>query len=276
MKYKIVVDSSSDLESDYLKGTGIGFAVAPLVLSVEGKDYVDDEKLNIPAMLEAMHKSKQKSTSSCPSPDAFLHETEEAEYTFIVTISSKLSGAYNSACVAQSMSAHPERITVLDSRATGGVMALIVDELVRLMQAGKEYEDIVTEIHAYIKTTNLFFILKDFDNLVKNGRMNKLVSIVTSMLKIRPLCEAKDGEIAICAKIRTLRASIEKMVQEIALRVKHPEGRTCIVSACQNEALAHDVRALILAQIPFREVRVTPMRGLCSFYALEDGIIVSY
>ena len=85
MKYKIVVDSSSNLESDYIKDSEVGFEVIPLIISVDGKDFVDNQSLSVDDMLCAMHESKIKSTSSCPSAGYFA-KAYDAEYTICITM----------------------------------------------------------------------------------------------------------------------------------------------------------------------------------------------
>ena len=102
MKFKIIVDSSSNLTNDYLKNENdIGFAVAPLTIRFDNKEYVDDEKLDVHQMLIDLSKSKDNAKSSCPSPQDFLNHLEGATHYFIFTISSKLSGSYNSALIAK-------------------------------------------------------------------------------------------------------------------------------------------------------------------------------
>ena len=91
-KYKIVVDSSSDLSKDYIKDSNIGFEVVPLTIRANCVDFVDNENLNVDEMLDAMHASKTKSTTSCPSSEYFKKSYEEAEYVICITISSKISG----------------------------------------------------------------------------------------------------------------------------------------------------------------------------------------
>ena len=106
-EYQILVDSASDLKNDYLVDDEIGFKVIPLTINVNDREYVDNDDLDCKAMLNDMHASK-KNSSACPAPESFLQEFENAKYTFIVTITSKLSGCYNSACVAKNSYKNPD------------------------------------------------------------------------------------------------------------------------------------------------------------------------
>ena len=72
MKYKIILDSSSDMNIDFIKDDEVGFEIVPLTIRVKDKDFVDDDKLEINKMLEEMHSYNGKSTSSCPSPYKYI------------------------------------------------------------------------------------------------------------------------------------------------------------------------------------------------------------
>ena len=72
-KFQIIVDSASDLKSDYLQDEEIGFSVVPLTINVSDREYVDNDNIEIEKMLKDMHESK-KSSSACNAPQSFLQE----------------------------------------------------------------------------------------------------------------------------------------------------------------------------------------------------------
>ena len=98
--YAILTDSSGDLPLDFLREKGIYFASVPLSIQVGDENFLDDEALSIPHMLQAMKSVPGAASTACPSPDAFRREMEKAERVFVVTISSRLSGAYGTAYMA--------------------------------------------------------------------------------------------------------------------------------------------------------------------------------
>ena len=273
MKFQIIVDSCSELKSDYLKNEKIGFSVVPLLINVGDKEFVDDDNLDCKAMLEEMKKSK-KSSSACPSPQSFLELFDKADYTFVVTITSKLSGCYNSAIVAKQSYSKPENICVIDSKAVSGTEILIVDELVRLINQGLSFDEIQTAITKYRDERDLYFILQRFDNLVNNGRMSRFAGLIASTLVIRPICVADNGEIKIAKKTIGIKNAIAKMVQMISEKTKDIENKPIIISHCYaNEEVAM-IKAELEKKCHFKEVRVVTTKGLCSYYALEKGVIV--
>ena len=201
MKFQILVDSASDLRSDYLaKEKEIGFKVIPLTILANGKEFVDNDDINIDDMLENMHQCKTNS-SACPAPQSFLEEFGKADYTFVVTITAKLSGCYNAAVVAKNSYEKQENVHIIDSKATSGTEILIVDKLVNLIKDGKNFNEIVEAIEQYRDKRSLFFSLQKFDNLVNTGRMSKIAGLVAKTLVIRPICIALEGEIKVERKV---------------------------------------------------------------------------
>ena len=274
MKYKIVVDSSSDLTKGYIKDENIGFEVVPLSIQVDDKTFVDDENLSIDEMLQAMHSSKNKATSSCPSCGYFSKSYEEAENVICITMTSKLSGTYNSAYLGSKEC--KSKVHVVDSKATSGTMRLLVDKTYELMKQDLPFEELCEKIEEYKENLNLFFVLDKFENLVKNGRMSKLTAFIANALYIKPLCVAKEGTIDIYEKPRTRKGALNRLVECIEKKCSNTEGKTCVIAHCKNNNEANYVRDEILKKYKFKEVIINEMKGLCSFYALEKGIIVCF
>lgn len=276
MGFKIVVDSSSNLTNDYIKDNEVGFEVVPLTIRVNGKEYVDDDNVDIKAMFKDMNSTELAGKTSCPSPHDFLTTFGDYDNIIIVTISSKLSGCFNSALVAKDMCETNAKILCIDSKLTAGAMRLIVDEAYKLIKEGKTFEEIETLLTQKRDSINLLFVLDKFDNLVKNGRMNKVVAFIAQMIAIKPLCYGEDGEIKIKEKIRTFKGVLKRLAVNIGKMTDGIENKTCVISHTFNEEDALFLKGLIEEQYNFKEVIVEQNRALCSFYALTGGILVSF
>ena len=274
MKYKIVVDSSSDLTKDYIKDDDVGFEVIPLSINVLDRVFVDDEDLNVNDMLNAMASTKEKSTSACPSPARFQESYKEAENVICITMTSKLSGTFNSAYLAASEMTN--NVCVIDSKSTAGSMILLVDKAYELIKQGKDFKDIVNELNRYRDEVTLLFVLDKFDNLVKNGRMSKIAAMVATCLYIKPLYMASEGEIKVHEKPRTRRKSMERLVDNIANMSKKEKDRTCYISHCDCEEDALNLKKMIEEKYNFKKIVIRKMRGLTSFYALNNGLLVGF
>ena len=98
-QYKIVIDSCGELPED-LKADG-HFCTVPLLLDVDGYQITDDETFNQRDFLQRVKACIHSPKSSCPSPERYMSAYEgEAEHVYVVTLSGKLSGSYNSAVLA--------------------------------------------------------------------------------------------------------------------------------------------------------------------------------
>jgi len=274
MKYKIVVDSSSDLTNDYIKDEEIGFEVVPLTINVGERVFVDNDSLSVDEMLTAMHASKTKSTSACPSCGYFSESYNKADYTICITMTSKLSGTYNAAYLGSQDCSN--KVHVVDSKATGGVMQLLVDKAYELMKENLEFGEICDKLEEYKNGLNLFFVLDTFENLVKAGRMSKITAFIATALYIKPLCLAQEGVIEIYEKPRTRKGALNRLVESIAKKCTDTENRKCVIGHCKSYEDAKNLKEELEKRYKFKEVIINEMKGLCSYYALENGIIVSF
>ena len=184
MAFRIIADSSCDIFDLDRKIDGLYFNTVPFVITVDGRDFVDDDKLDVKELVEAMAASS-KSHTSCPSPADWVREFGEEGDVFALTISSNLSGSYNSACTARNMVLEndPERnIEILDTRGTGPSLSMTIDKLCDLIGQGLSFEEVRTQIHKFMEDHKLIFALSSYHNLVNNGRMPKIAGIVLGHL----------------------------------------------------------------------------------------------
>lgn len=276
MKYQIIVDSCSDIDKYYLEGKGIGLNIVPLTINVGDNEYVDEGNVKIEEMLKNLKTPKIKSSSACPSPQAFKEEFDKADYTFVVTITSKLSGCYNSALLAKNDHPNSAHIHVIDSKAVSGTEILIVDKLVELINNGLDFDTIVSEIEKYRDNCTLFFVLQRFDNLVNNGRMSKIAGLIASTISLKPICKAVDGEIKIVKKIIGSKHLFSKLAEMIKEVLNGDKDRKIIISHCYAEDEAEELKYHIEKTCGNQNIKIIPMRALTSYYALEKGVIVCF
>ncbi len=181
MKWKIIADSGCDYRSLDNLAPDTEFVSVPLTIQVGDTIYTDDAHLNIDQMMEEMYATTTASKSACPSPDDYMKSFEGAENIVVVTITGTLSGSYNSAEVAKKiyLEEHPNtNIHVINSLSAGGEVDLIVRKLNQLVAEGLDFDQVVDVITTYQSKTKLLFVLAKVDNLVKNGRLSKLIGTV--------------------------------------------------------------------------------------------------
>lgn len=278
--WKIVADSSSDLALGMPCAEGVSFALAPLKINVGEQTFVDDAALDVREMMQAMESFDGPSGTACPSPEDFAKEFRSADYSFAITITSALSGTYNSALVARDMvlEEFPEKkICVLDSRATAGPLSMTARKINALIAEGLSFEEVRQKAEEYLSGLQLLFTLSSFDNLVKNGRMNRLLGLLATKMNIRAIGRATEkGELGILHKVRGEAHTFGKMVEEMPRWKEMADCEEVVISHCFNETGARLVKKLIEKSYPGIPVQIEATRGLNSFYTERSGILIAY
>lgn len=273
-KIKIVSDSSCDL----LSLEGVDFETAPLKIITAQKEYIDTPDLDTHIMATDLQNYKGKSSTSCPNADDWLNAFGDADDIICVTITSKMSGSYNTACMAKRIyeDSHPSsRVFVLDSLSTGPEMGLIIERAQKMISEGKNYTDICEEIKNYRKKSGLIFVLESMKNLANNGRVSHVAAKMAGLLGIRVLGKASDeGELQILDKCRGESKTFETVIsrlREFGLK----EGRVKIGHCC-CESVGQRLKDLISREFEKVSVELYRCRGLCTFYAENGGLLIGF
>ena len=259
-------------------------SVAPLTITIDGKDYVDDGSVAMVPYLAAMKASPNPARSACPSPACYAESILSAPGDcFVITLSSRLSGSYNAAILGREMALElqPEKhVHVFDSESACAGETYLALLLRDLIASGKGFGEIVTAMQEKIHTLHTVFVLDSLDNLVKNGRMQKVAAVVANLLSIRPvLSDDGEGGIRLLSKGRGMRSALSQMIDVCR---KHTEGlaersQRLTLSYCNCLARAKEVRDLIWSRCPaIGEIVMTPTSALSSMYAEDGGIVIAY
>ena len=278
MTWKIVADSGCDYRTIENIAVDTLFESVPLTIQVNDEIFIDNAQLNIDDMMEKMYATSSASKSACPSPDDYMKAFDGASNIFVVTITGTLSGSHNSAQVAKKLylEEHPNvNIHIIDTLSAGGENDLIIKKLNFLIDQGLSYEEVVTEITAYQTKTKLLFVLTKVDNLVKNGRLSKLVGAVVGLLNIRMVGEAsQDGKLELLQKARGAKKSLIAAFDEL-IKAGYAGGQI-IIAHRNNPKLCQQFSEMVREKFPQAVIEVIPTSGLCSFYAEENGLLLGY
>ncbi len=258
--------------------------IAPLTITIDGKEYVDDGSVAMVPYLAAMKASPNPARSACPSPACYAETILSAPGDcFIITLSARLSGSYNAAMLGREM-AHeqqPEkRVHVFNTKSACAGETYLALLLRDLISSGKTFEEIISAMQNKIQALHTVFVLDSLDNLVKNGRMKKVAATVANLLSIRPvLSDDGEGGIRLIGKGRGMRNALSQMVEVCR---KHTEGlaersQRLTLSYCNCLTRAKEVRDLIWNRCPaIGEIVLTPTSALSSMYAEDGGIVIAY
>ena len=281
MKYTLISDSGCDLFNKDLKSDKFDFYTVPLTIRLGDTEIVDEENLDLKDLIEKMKKNKKAPSTACPSPEAFAEEMRKGGNVICVTLTSKLSGTYNSARLGAEMvqAEFPDKkIFVLDSLSASAGITMLLYELKRLIEKDSlTFEEIVEQITAYRDHTSIRFLLQDLGNLIKTGRMSKVAGLIAATLVIKPIFKDNNGEIELSTKCMGTKKAIATLSDFPAQKAKECGANTPILIAhCFNNEDANTLKELLETKHGLTNISIRPMRGLASFYANEKGMLMAY
>jgi len=274
MKIRIVADSSANLNTDL----GRKLISVPLKITAGEKTFIDDENLDIKEMADHLASYNGKSGSACPGTGEWMEAFGDADWVFVITITSNLSGSYNAARVAMEeyLEEHPEcKIHIFDSLSTGPELKLIVEKIEELAADGLEFDAICENVHEYMKTTYLEFNLKSLRNLANNGRVSPAVAKLAGMIGLHLVGKASEvGTLEPTDKVRGEKKAIStiyKNMKELGYK-----GGKVRIDHCMNIPAAEKLAEIIREDYPQADVVIDMVGGLCCFYAEVGGLMIGF
>ena len=212
MKTRIIVDSTADLMPEIKERVHI----VPLTLRFGEEEFIDGVTIDHKRFYEKLVECDVLPVTSQATPHAFAKEYEKAakagECAVVITISSKLSGTYQSAMIAAE---DYENIYVVDS-GTGAMGGGILTELaLKLLDEGMDAKSITEKLEEEKKKIIIVALVDTLEYLQKGGRVSKTVAFAGSVLNIKPVLSVIDGEISLLGKARGSKMGNNLLVQEI-------------------------------------------------------------
>ena len=278
MSFKIVVDSCCELPEEYLQDSR--FEIVPLGLEVGDYRIQDDENFDQAEFLKKVAESPQCPRSACPSPEKFREAyCTEAEHVYAITLSSHLSGSYNSAVLGMNLYREKygkKQIHVVDSESASCGETQIVKKLVELEEQGLPFEEIVKQIEEFRSNMHTYFVLDNLETLRKNGRLSGIKALVASTLSIKPvMAGTMDGRIEQIGQGIGIRKGLQKMADAVVRNVARPEEKTLMITHCNCPERAESVKRMVTSKVSVKDVVIMDTAGVSSMYANDGGVIVT-
>lgn len=278
--YKIVGDSSTEVDASFL--AQYPTELVPFKLYLEGREFIDDEHLDVEHFVEEMKRATETPKTACPSPNDFLDHFEGNEdEIYIVTISSKLSGTYNSATLAKNIydSENPGKKTihVFDSLGAAAGQTLVAKKIHEFKKLGLSSEELVKTMTSFINDTTVLFISESLDNLIKNGRISKWKGLIASTLNILPIMGSDGhGEIKLIEKVRNTNKAYLRLIELMQDGLTKNGRDTVVITHVGNYERANQIEEGIRKVETVNDVFNLKCAGLSSLYADKKGIIVAF
>ena len=225
MSFKIVVDSCCDLPANLKKDPRI--EVVPLILQIDDHVIVDDETFDQADYLAKVAASENCAKTACPSPELYMKAYDcDADDVYVVTLSSKLSGSYNSALLGKNLY-HEERgeknIYIADSLSACCGETQIALKAMELAESGLAFEKVVENLEVFRDEMDTYFVLDSLETLRKNGRLTGMKALVATTLNIKPVCRGIRGEIVQSSQGIGIRKALVRMTNIVCSEIKNPE-----------------------------------------------------
>lgn len=278
MSYKIVVDSCCELPEELKHDPR--YEIVPLTLIVgDSYERLDDDGFDQKEFLRAVAECPVSPRSACPSPEKYMEAYRtDADHVYVVTLSSKLSGSYNSAVLGKNLyheTYGEKQIYVVDSRSASCGETQIAMLIARWEDEGMGYEEITEKIEKFTDGMHTYFVLDNLDTLRKNGRLSGVKALVASTLSIKPVMAGDQGSIVQLGQSVGIKKALAKMVDYVVRDVVDAEKKCLMITHCNNPERANSVKEQILSKVKFKDVLIMDTAGISSMYANDGGVIVT-
>ena len=277
MEYKIIVDSCCDMTPQLI--SHLNATSVPMTMRLGQKEFLDDDSLDLPGFMAEMKACKESVSSASPSPHTFMEAMEASERSFVVTISSQLSGSFAAAELGKSLAEEKGAVDVhvFDSKSASAGEVLIALKIREFLTNGVSKDQIIKSINSFIDNMKTYFVLERHDNLIKNGRLNKVTGKIINVLNIKLIMGADgEGNIALFAKPRGTKQMIDKLLSFIKNSEKSTDGESMVICHCNNLSLANQISNSIKQHFNFKEIFIIPTKGVISLYADDKGIVMAF
>lgn len=214
-KIKIITDSCLDMSKDFIEENDI--EVLPVLINFGEESYLDTVDITVPEMQKRIENENIVPTTSQITPirfeECFRKYLKEGYKIIALIMSSKMSGTYQSACLAKSI-IESDDIVIIDSNTITSGLGLLTLEACRLRDEGLSIVEIEKELNETKNRIKTSLAFESLDNLVKGGRLSKAAGAIGTALGLRLILEIKDGVMAVKDKIRGNKKVIKKIISD--------------------------------------------------------------
>lgn len=278
MDIKLIGDSCFDMNNELRKISQL--SLVPLKIDIDGKVFKDDKNLDTNHLLRLMKESDSIPKTASPSPNDYIEEYEGKEDVFVVTLSSKLSGSYNSAVLAKNMyleNSKEKFIHVFDSLSASIGETLIGLKILELSKMNYKREQLIDKIDEYINDMKTIFLLESLDNLIKAGRINKIVAKLATAFSIKPIMSSNGkGSIKLMEKARGSKKAFRRLVDIIGEQGERIEEKIIGIAHCNCLEKAQKLKKEIMKKYNFKDIIIVETSGISTVYANDGGIIIAF
>ena len=274
MGIKIITDSSCDLTREYIDNNNIG--LLSLVLNLNGEVIKDDlgKTLSYKEFYEQMKEGATPTTSQVNAhefEEEFLKDVKNGDSIICITISSALSGTFNSANIARNniLEEYPDaNILLVDSLSVASGQGLLVVKACEMRDRGANTEEIVAWLEENKKKVVHSFVVDSLSHLKRGGRISGATAAIGGLLNIKPsLYIDNDGKVMQGEKIKGKKKVLRFLVNEVKEKAVNIDNETLYI--CHGDCLedAEILKNMILEEVNFKNVVINYVGNVIGAHA---------
>lgn len=273
-RVKIVTDSTAYIDKSYIGAHNID--VVPLAVNFEGSTGSEGFPGEFDAYFDRLARSTDFPTTSQPPIGAFVDvfkKAMEGEYEIVtITMSSKLSGTFNSAnAAARIVDPSKNKISIIDSLTSVANLKFLVEKAVFMAEEGASRIQIAEEIEAQKERMGVRLTVSTLEYLKRGGRLSTAEAMIGSLLNIKPVIGLIDGELKALTKVRGKKKAMEKILEDVPPNISY-------IAVCHIKVLgeANEYESLIKERFPQARTEIYEIGPVIGSHLGPEAIGVCY
>lgn len=274
---RILTDSSADITRAQAAQMQVNTVALDVSFGDDPYDAQNDETFE--TFYDMLAKCRALPTTSQPSPEGFLVLYNEAKAAgddvIVITISSKISGTYQSACLAREMAAY-SRIFVTDSLSAIMGQRLLVELAVAMRSEGADAEQIISAVENARNRVVIMAGLDTLKYLEKGGRIPKSTRVLGTMLGVKPLAELVGGKIVMAGKARGRTAAFSALMEMARKKSDFDPSFPICFGYTGDDTLCTAFRERFINTFHVQDFRTYPIGSVVGTHVGPGAFVVSY
>lgn len=272
----IITDSASDITSIEAKEMGIEVVPLSIMFGEDNLKMETEEDFNY--FFDRLATEEELPKTSQPSPEMFLNlyksAEERQEEVLVITLSSGLSGTYNSACLAQELSGY-DKIHVVDSKNAIQSQRFLVERAVDLRDSGKSVAQIESAMLDLRERVFVGGVLDTLTYLAKGGRMPKTIASVGNILNLKPVIECRNKVLVMLGISRGRKGGKKILWKQFEKFEKDPE-EFVYFGYTRNRELGQEFMQETVEKYGIKKYCLTPIGGVIGTHVGANGLSLCF
>ena len=256
----VVTNSICDLSPEMAEEYGV-LMIPDVIIFSESEQFRNNLEIDPPTLFARLPKCEQLPTTAHPNlqlnMDTFRKAAEYADEILCISPTSKMSGAYATACSSRTLlmeQGFPTPITVYDSLQVSFGLGTLVREAAKLARQNCSAAEIVAQLDVIRPKVGVYFAMQSLEYARRGGRVGAIRVLAADLLKVKPILTFKDGLVKDIGVVRGYSNAVDHVVE--LYRKRAAFGGDVLLFHSDREELARQIRQQLLEMDPDCRVRI--------------------